>query len=270
MRRVAILLAFILVFCHPAFGRDYVISMLPRYYPEKLTSMMTPLAEHLSSKLGGNVKLVLAKNFHDYENKINNGMIDIGFENPLIFSKVRESHQAIAMAVDEKSGDKFRGIVISRPDSGVGGLKDLVGKDVMIVSDTSAGGYLSQLLSLNQAGINPSKITFITAAENRQENVIIPVSTGDVDAGFIRESAFGIADKYILPGSVVKIEETAWLPNWALSVNRNLPVDVQQNILNALLSLKGGDPVLKALSISHFKQASDSDYSVMESLVSQE
>jgi phosphonate transport system substrate-binding protein len=171
--------------------------------------MMAPLAEYLSDKMGETVRLELAKDFTDYENKVKSGAIDIGYQNPMVFSRVLAVHEAVAMSVDKEDGEKFRGIVISRPDSGIKKLSDLTGKTVMIVSDTSAGGYLSQKLSLIKAGIDLKGIKFETAAENRQENVIIPVSVGDVDAGFIRESAFNVADKYIQP----EASPGWWRPN---------------------------------------------------------
>lgn len=268
MKKILVLLVAFCSLAAPVQAREYVLSILPRYYPERLTEMMTPLAEYLSAQMGERVRLELANDFTDYENKIKSGAIDIGYQNPLIFSRVMLSHEAVAMSVNKEDGEKFRGIVISRPDSSIKNLTDLVGKTVMIVSDTSAGGYLSQNLSLFKAGIDPQKIHFVTAAENRQENVIIPVSVGDVDAGFIRESALNVADKYIMPGSVVKVTETEWLPNWALSVKRDMPPEARQKLLNALLALKEDSPVLKALGIIHFRQASDKDYAVMSSLTS--
>ncbi len=267
MKKSLLFLILLCLLTSPAYSREYVISILPRYYPKQLTQMMTPLAEYLSNQLGEKVRLELAKDFTDYENKIKNGSIDIGYENPLVFSEVSTAHEALAMAVSKNDGDKFRGIVISRPDSGIENLADLAGKTVMIVSDISAGGYLSQLISLTDENIDPKGIKFVTAAENRQENVIIPVSVGDVDAGFIRESALHIADQYIIPGSIVKNAATAWLPNWAFSVSRKLPPEIRQKLLKALLSLEKDSPEINAIGIAGFRQASDSDYAIMQRFI---
>ncbi len=267
MKKSMLLLLVFCLFSGPAYGREYVLSMLPRYYSDKLTKMMSPLADYLSEQTGEKVRLELTKNFTDYENKLGDGTIDIGYENPFVFSNVVSSHEAIAMAVDKRDGEKFRGIVISRPDSGVKTLADLTGKTVMIVGETSAGGYLSQKLSLMETKIDTTGINYLTAAENRQENVIIPVSVGDVDAGFIRESAFSVADKYIIPGSVAKVVETAWLPNWAVSVNRGMEPEVKEKIVKALTSLKADSSVMQAIGMIGFKQATDDDYTVMQGLV---
>jgi phosphonate transport system substrate-binding protein len=246
---------------------EYQFSMLPRYFPEKLTKMMTPLAEHLATQTGEKIKAILTDDFSDYEKQVNHGNIAIGYQNPLVYVNVANNHEVLAMAVKGKDGDKFRGIIITRPDSDIKSLADLKGKLVMIVGETSAGGYLSQKLSLSDAGIDISEMTINVAADNRQENVIISVSVGDVDAGFIRESAFHIADKYIPPNSIKTITETAWLPNWALSINRNIDPSLKEKVRQTVLNLQENGPVLQALGLRGFRKANDSEYDVMRKLL---
>ncbi len=243
---------------------EYNLSILPRYYPDKLTAMMTPLASYLSKQTGLAVKPLLTENFADYEARITKGNIAIGYENPLVYVNVAKEHEVIARAVKGKGGDKFRGIIITRPDSGITKISALKGKNIMIVGKTSAGGYLSQKLTLQENGIDVDHDCQLSvAADNRQENVIISVSIGDVDAGFIRESALHKADQFIMPGSIASIKETAWLPNWALSVNRNLPQDIKDAIEKAILKLPRNSDVLQAMGLTSFVSASDSDYDVM-------
>jgi phosphonate transport system substrate-binding protein len=261
---VALLVAFPLL----SMAADYRFSMLPRYFPERLTKMMTPLAAYLSERTGTSVEAVLTDDFADYEKRVKRGDIAIGYQNPLVYVNVSQRHEVVAMAVKGKDGDKFRGIVITRPDSGIKSLADLKGKLVMIVGETSAGGYLSQKLSLSEQGIDISEMSIEVAADNRQENVIISVSVGDVDAGFIRESAFTVADKYIAPGSVKTIVETAWLPNWALSVDRELEPALRDKVRQAVLDLQEGGTEMQALGLKGFRAAGDDEYDVMRSLLS--
>ena len=240
------------------------LSMLPRYFPEKITSMITPLSAYLSEKTGMTIKPVLTKNFAEYENELKNGNIPIGYSNPLVYVKVSGRHEALAMAVKGAGGDKFRGIIISRPDSGIENIKDLLHKKIMVVGATSAGGLLSQKITLAESGIDIDKDCQIEiATDNKQENVIISVSIGDSDAGFIRESALHQADKYIQPGTIAVIAETAWLPNWAFSVDRSMPAAQKQSIKKALLELKKDSAAMKAMGLDGFNAAADSDYDVM-------
>jgi len=247
---------------------EYKLSILPRYFPEKLTAMMTPLAAYLSKETGAQVTPVLTDNFADYEAQLLKGKITIGYENPLVYVNVSPRHEVLATAVKGKGGDKFRGIIITRPDSGITKIAALKGKNIMIVGKTSAGGYLSQKLTLRKAGIDVERDCRLSeAADNRQENVIISVSIGDVDAGFIRESALHKADQFIIPGSITSIKETAWLPNWAFSVSRNMPQQVKDAIQAAILKLPRDSRVLQAMGLTSFVTAADSDYNVMRSLM---
>lgn len=247
---------------------EFKLSILPRYFPEKLTAMMTPLAEYLSRETGVHVRPVLTDNFNDYEAQLLKEKIAIGYENPLVYVNVSSHHEVLATAVKGKGGDKFRGIIITRPDSGITKIAALKGKNIMIVGKTSAGGYLSQKLTLKKMGINvDSDCRLSVAADNRQENVIISVSIGDVDAGFIRESALHKADQFIVPGSITPIIETAWLPNWAFSVNRNMSQHMKDTIQAAILKLPRDSNVLQAMGLTSFVNAADSDYDVMRSLM---
>lgn len=268
MKKILLLLLVVTCFSSSSIqAEEHKLSMLPRYFPEKLTKMITPLAAYLSSETGVSFEPILTDNFAGYEAEVLKGNIAIGYENPLVYVNVSGSHEVIATAVKGEGGDKFRGIVISRPDSGISKISALKGKKVMIVSKSSAGGFLSQKLSLKEVGLDVERDCELSvAADNRQENVIISVSIGDVDAGFIRESALHKADEFIMPGSVKNIAETAWLPNWALSVDRHLQQNEKDAIQKALLKLDGDSRVLKAMELKAFVAASDSDYDILRRL----
>ncbi len=252
----------------PVCAENYKFSILPRYFPEKLTAMTSPLVDYLSLETGNKIELILTENFADYENQVRKGNFAISYENPLVYVNVASTHEVIATALKGKGKDKFRGIIIARPDSGITNFSDLKGKKVMIVSATSAGGFLSQKLSFQKLGLDVNRdCQLVEATANRQENVIIAVSIGEVDAGFIRESALHQADEFITPGTIKIITETAWLPNWAVSVNRNLPTEQKEALRTALLKLNKEDRVMQAMELDGFKPARDSDYDVIRQVI---
>jgi len=125
-------------------AEEYKLSMLPRFFPEKLTAMITPLTVYLSQETGQTIVPVLTDNFAEYQVELQQGKISIGYENPLVYVNVSDKHEVIATAVKGKGGDKFRGIIITRPDSDITKLADLKGKNIMIVGKHSAGGFLSE------------------------------------------------------------------------------------------------------------------------------
>jgi len=252
----------------PVSAKTYKLSMLPRYFPKKIKSMIYPLSEYLSKKTGFTIQPTLTKDFAEYENSIKNGTIDIGYQNPLVYVKVSNTHTVSAMAIKGSGKNKFRGIIIARPDSGIESVRDLRHKTIMIVGKTSAGGFLSQKITLSENGIDPDKDCVIEEApRNKQENVIIAVSIGEADLGFIRESAFHVADKYIRPGSIIVVTTCAWLPNWAFSMSNNLPEIVKDKITNAILQLDKQSPVLKAMKLDGFRETDDNAYDILRQLI---
>ena len=266
---LSVLSLFAVIFVSPVGAqKSYTLAMLPRYFPEKIEAMMRPMGEYLSSKTGLSVTPIFFDDFQSYEEAVLKGKVDLGYQNPLVYVKVGTAHEVIAMAVKGEGGDKFRGIAIVRPDSPFGNLRDLVGKKVMIVGPTSAGGFLSQKISARDQGIDVDKdYELSVAARNQQENVIIAVSVGDVDGGFIRESALHVADRYIMPGSVKVLTETAWLPNWAFSVKRDMPVADREALLRALTALPESSAVLQAMELTQIKPAGDGEYDIMRSIL---
>jgi phosphonate transport system substrate-binding protein len=263
MRRLLAVITLLIVFSPGAIvaGEAYKLSMLPRYSSEEINRSIGPLAEYLSQLTGATIEPVVTSDFAQYEKQLKSGAIAIGYEDPYIYTLVSGTHQALAMAVKGKDREKFRGIIITRKDRGLSKLADLRGKTIAIVGYTSAGGYLSQKLSLMKVGIDvAADCTIVEAVDNKQENVILSVYTGEVDAGFIRESALHRADDYISPAQIQVLSKSAWLPNWAFSVDRRLPGEIKKDIQAALLLLKPDHPVMKALKIDHFRLAADSDY----------
>jgi phosphonate transport system substrate-binding protein len=259
MRMIQILLVILIcVVPLPLFAGDasYKLSMLPLYSPEEINRRISIIADYLTKKTGARIEGVVNSDFTQYENSLKNGSIEFGYENPYVYTLVSSTHEVLAM-----DQDTFGGIIIARTDSGLSTLKDVRGKKISIVGKKSVGGYLSQKLSLMEAGINVDTDCSLTeAVANKQENVILAVYTGEADAGFIRESALHQVDNYISSSQIKVISVCAKLPGWAFSVKKTLPAKLKQDIQAALLALKQNDPVLQAFKIESFKSATDTDY----------
>ena len=260
--RVFAVVVILMCLAGPASAQDTVrFSMMPRFYPEKIASMVRPLLEYLAQKTGMKLVEVPTRSNADFEARLRDGQIDIGFENPILYARVSDVHDVVLMAAEGGGAGLYRGVVLTPAGSALQKLQDLRGKNVMIVGETSGGGYLSQRVALAELGIALDRDCRLeTAADNKQENVIIAVSIGEVDAGFVRESALRLADRYIQPGSVRVIGYGAWLPGWALSVKKNFPETRKRQTVNALLELKSDDAVLKALEVTGFAPITDEYY----------
>ncbi len=256
-----IIALFVLLTASLTMAASYKLSMVPRYSTEEINKRIIPLARYLSKETGLEITPTLTSTFNQYSQQLTSGAINIGFENPYIYALAAEAHEVVAMAVKGSNGDKFRGIIITRSGSKIATLSDLKGKKISIVGYTSAGGYLSQKLTLLENDIDVKKDCIIEEApENKQENVIFAVYAGDVDAGFIRESAFTKVREFVPTGAIRVVNRTAWLPNWALSVGRDLPTEDRDDIIKAIRKLEANHPVMKALKLTGLREAEDSEY----------
>lgn len=243
---------------------DLTISITPRFSADVLLKRLTPLRDLLSDVLGEPIEIVLPKDFPDFERRVKNGDIDIALNNPTIYPMTSEAHEAVAMLDQKKGGDRLRGLIVTRADGDIVSVEDLVGKKVVIVGRRSTGGYLSQKVSLAQAGISTARdMKLEDARDNKQENALLSVYYGDADAAFIREDALHIADAFIPPSQLRVIRRTAWMPNWAVSVKRTLPDDVKEKIKATVTGLKPGAPELEAMKAKGFVDASDADWDVV-------
>lgn len=257
----AILLIWALLWLQSA-NADYTLSVTPRFASEEMLERLAPLAQLLTARLHSEVDIVLAADFHNYAQRLQNGRFDIAFSNPNHYAAAADANEVIAMEATATES-MLRGIIIVRANSPISSVRDLIGRPVAIVSWQSTAGFLSQKVFLEAQGIQPKAIKLQEAYGNKQENVIFSVYHGDVDAGFINEDALHIVDRYVPHGQIRVLARTTWLPNWAFSVRRTLPVMVKERIRSAILELQPTDPVLKALKVFKFAPAVDADYDVV-------
>lgn len=245
----------------------YRFSMMPQFFPERINMMTAPLVKYLAAGLGKHITSPGSKNNADYVSLVNGGAVEMGYQNPVVYNEVSGTHEVIAVGISPEGGDRYRGLIIVPSSSHITGLSELKGKTVMIVGKNTGGGYVSPRITLLEKGIDTEKdLKIISAADNKQENVLIAVSIGDADAGFIRESALHSADAFIKPGSVQILAYCAWLPGWAFSVKRSLPAYEKAKIKDLLVNIPPDSPILKSLGLKGFRAADDSLYEPMRRL----
>ncbi len=261
-------------------GKDYVeyspktikFAILPLYSPITLYNRYDPLMRYLTTKTGYEFKLLIPKDFEDFMQIVKNRKADFSYQNPYIFALIDKETdiKPLVTTVGEdtltdehaEQGDKFRGVIITRDDSPIRNIKDLRNKKVLITSPKSAGGYLSQRITLMENGIDTEKDMKIIDAK-KQENVIIGIYRGEADAGFIREAALVVWRDAIDMKQIKILARTHPLPNWPVAQCSDRNPSLGSKVMSLLIHLRE-DKILGAAKIKEFKQVNEAELEVLK------
>ena len=161
-------------------------------------------------------------------------------------------------ASERDVADAFRGVIITRDDSELRDVRALKGKKVLIVSRLSAGGFLSQRLYLQEAGIGVERDLRLQEAK-RQESVILGVYRGEAAAGFVRESALDELKDEIDMRRIRMLATATTLPQWPLAMPGKVDPALADSVKRLLLGLAGSD-LLRAAKIERFRASSPGEF----------
>src|SRR5207244_6062947 len=89
----------------------------------------------------------------------------------------------------------YRGIIVTRKDSGIKSIADLKGKRFAFVDPKSASGYVYPRAMLIEKGIDPETFFSETIFAGSHDRVIAAVLNRRVDAGAIYDGALGVAQR---------------------------------------------------------------------------
>jgi phosphate/phosphite/phosphonate ABC transporter binding protein len=249
-------------------GRNYLeyrkdvikVAILPLYSAITLFDRFDPLMRYLSRRTGMEFKLVIPKDFEDFFSVIEKGEVEFSYSNPYIYIQLanRGRLTAFANTVTEESGDMFRGIIITHRDSMIRTPADLKGRDVMVVSFRSAGGFLAQKLLLSESGIDVFRDLRLREG-NRQEEVILNVYRKQTDAGFVRESALDVLRNEIDMDKIRVVAMTPYIPNWPFAATVRARPELVTLVQQRLMEL-ADTQVLAAAKVRGFKPARNEDF----------
>jgi phosphonate transport system substrate-binding protein len=256
-------------------GEDYIeygpetvkVAMLPLYSPITLYDRYDPLMRYLSRETGHEFKLVIPRDFEGFMALVKTGTVQFSYQNPYIYALIGREVPMRALVTTQSEDEVevaggFRGVIITRDDSGIRALRDLRGKKVLVVSRKSAGGFLSQRLFLAQEGIDAERDLVLREA-TRHERVILGVYRGEAAAGFVRESALEELKDEIDMGRIRVLARAEPLPNWPFAVSGKVSPALAEAVKRLLLGL-GDSEILRGAKIKGFRVADAREFARLE------
>lgn len=174
----------------------------------------------------------------------------------------------------------YKAQFIASTDSGIKQIADLHGKRVAFVDPASMSGYLLPLKTLQDQKVKPKETVFAM----KHDSVVSMIYQKQVDAGatFYSPPIDGVIDdarRLVIqqyPDVTDKIKIiglTPEIPNDPIVFRKDMPENMKLEITNALLDFiktpDGRDAFNAMYSVTDLKLATDDDYKIVRSLLTQ-
>jgi phosphonate transport system substrate-binding protein len=254
----------------PKLGTDQnpiVMSFVPSGDTQEIIASGDQLAEMISEKSGLAVTAEVGTDFAATREAMGAGKAHIGWLNTFNYVLANEKYGVDVGLVTERYGlTTYKGQINVRKDSGIASLDDLKGKVMCWVDPNSTSGYIIPRIMLKANGIDPDADFSKTVEAGSHNNVITQVYNGDCDAGATYADARSSIEEDVadVKEQVVVLAETTDIPNDSVSFIKDMPDDMRQKIVSALLEIsqtEEGQAALEDLySIAGLVEADDSFY----------
>ena len=264
-RRLAAVAVFFALATGVAQGADrgLVLGVFPRLSASETTTRYTPMAEHLSERLGTRVSLVASKDFDAFWQGVEEQRFDIVLYNQFHYIRSSKTYQVIAHN-KEFGKSTLAGALYVRKDSNITSLAQLRGRTVLFGGGEDAMiGYIAPMYLLLKAGLTRNDITARFAVNPL--NSVIGVARKQADAAGSGDAVVEqpALRKAINTDEVVVLAVTEQLLHLPWAVRRGMPARQRETIQNALVDLENSDAgrkVLRAAVLSGIGRAEDKDY----------
>jgi phosphate/phosphite/phosphonate ABC transporter binding protein len=237
---LGLLLSFQLSAAH---GEELKFGFTPVLAQAEMVKEFQPLMDYMTNSTGIKVTLYIAKSYGDLREQMEAGKVDIGSFSPFAYvDAVRGGKvKIIAQSILDHSAF-YKGLIISRKDSGIKDLAGLKGKRFAFVDPKSASGYVYPRAMLIEKGFDPDKFFKETVFAGGHDKVIVSVLEGKVEAGAIYDGALAIAKgKGLKTEELTTLASTDPIPHDAIVVKTDLDDATTRKIQKALIDLEKTD-----------------------------
>ncbi len=244
------------------------VALVPAEDNEEQIKMWTPVYKVLEQKLGMKIEPFVATDYSGVIEAMRAGHLDVAWYGPFsyVLAAQESGAEAVVLPISEKKGKVYQSYFITRTDTGINKLEDLKGRTFSFGDPASTSGHLIPRYILKKAGIDPEKDFKSVTFSGGHDATGMAVANGKVDAGAIYDAAFDrlVEKKMIDPAKVKIILRSDPIPESPWAVRKDLPADVKERFVQAMLSLSKDAPdALKPTQYREFIKVSDSDYDVI-------
>lgn len=230
----------------------------------------TDLSEHLSKKLGIKVELQLAGDYTGVITGMQHKHIDVAYFGPesYVQAQKRANAQALVVEVNAESGlAGYKGIIITKKDSGLKTLEDIKDKTWAFTSSQSTSGTLVPTVMFSKSGIDPQKYFSKVLYSGGHEASILSIKAGKIDAASTNDLDF---NRGIGKGWNNEDFNIIWtsdlIPGSPMAVRGDLPETLKKALKEAFISYNSKEG-LENLKIKGYIEANDEMYNPVRDLM---
>ena len=266
-----------------ALGMSVTSMFAQEKWPEKINFGVIPVAgstsmkenfsgltEHLNKKLGIKVELQLAGDYTGVITGMQHKHIDVAYFGPesYVQAQKRANAEALVVEVDIESGvPGYRGIIITKKDSGLNSLESIKGKTWAFTSSQSTSGTLVPTVMFSKSGIDPQKYFSKVLYSGGHEASILSIKAGKIDAASTNDLDFnrGLGKAWTADDFNI-IWTSDLIPGSPMAVRGDLPESLKKALKEAFISYNDKDGLNK-LKIKGYIEANDSMYNPIRDLI---
>lgn len=232
----------------PQHPRPFTLALAPTLGldPRQRIERAKPLAAFLERSLGEPVALAVETSYAASLEALREGRIDAAMLGEL--AALRGARTGAAEPLVSPVGDDgraliYQSVIFTRLDTGIHDLSAMRGREIGLVDEQSASGYLAPRDMLREAGVDPDRDVQIRLFR-RHTAVVEAVLAGEVPVGGAHADALRPPhlDRGPAYARLSVLATSRPLPRGPLVVRLDLPPDLRQRLVEALLRVQETDP----------------------------
>ncbi len=248
-----------------------VVVLGPTFDPAKAPKQFEPLAAYLEEEVGQPFKFQPTKSRDEFGSVVKDGKASFVFANPLDYFEVAEYSIVLVKANYPGTGSMAQGCIIVKEGEGIKirEVGELKGSSIMIISDSSLDGYLSQKMFFDRSDLDLDlDFDLAESPDATAEGVVAAVAAGEVEYGCVPVELYPGRKPY---------KETE-----VLTICDKVPVEVFAfvemdgdkmlggKVRDVLKGIPKGDPILAPLGVDNLSLTTAAEYDLVTNFLSQD
>ncbi len=259
---LALPLLVLLAITKPSIAQDYSFGIVPQQAAQTLAAKWTPIFNFISQESGYQIRFSTAKDIPTFEQRLSAGEYDFAYMNPYHYTVFSQKPGYVALARRKDQG--LQGILVVAKDSPIQSIRELNNQTLAFPSPAAFAASVVPRAVLKAQGIK-IKPQYVSS----HDSVYLSVSKNLFPAGGGVKRTFNNTDAQVRHQLRVLWETKAYTPH-AIAVHPNIPTEVREKVLVALLKLNEtaeGKQLLNSISVEYgIIAAQDSDWDDVRAL----